>query len=142
MNVDIYPLAVLVLIGVGMLIGSYTIIGVAAFLKSNGNGVKTFGELLGFEGSLKIITVGWIVIAIAFLALAGVINEPAVVAIMSGIAGYVLGGVGKSKDVERLQLPENNSITKSSKITSVETAKFTSNTETSEESQLELEKLS
>lgn len=142
MNVDIYSLAVLVLIGVGMIIGSFTIICVVALWNSNENGGKVFGELLGFEGSLKIITVGWIVIAVTFLALAGIINEPAVVAIMSGIAGYVLGGVGKSKDVERLQLPENKPIAESLQITSAKNAELISNTETPEEKQSEVEKLS
>jgi len=67
-----------------MILSSYTILGVLAFLKSNPSGVNTFGELLGIDDSLKIVTVGWIVIAVTFLALTGVMSEPAVVAILSG----------------------------------------------------------
>ncbi len=104
---DVYALAVLVLIGIGMILGSYTILGVVAFWKSNPQGIETFGGLLGRNGWLKIITVGWIVIAVAFLALAKIVGEPGVVAILSGTAGYVLGGVGRPKREESPQLTEN-----------------------------------
>lgn len=117
MNVDIYSLAVLVLIGIGMILGSYTILGVVAFWKSTPKGVETFREILG-SGALKIITVGWIVIAVAFLALTKVMSESAVVAILSGTAGYVLGGVGRFKGAESPQLTENTEYSDRKKLES------------------------
>ena len=95
MTIDIYPLGVLVLIGVGLLVACYTILGVVAFKRGCAD---TFGLLLERGGVLKVIAVGWIIIATTFLGLAGVFKEAAVVAILSGTAGYVLGGVEKNKN--------------------------------------------
>jgi hypothetical protein len=95
MTVDIYPLGVLVLIGIGLILACYTILGVVAFRHGCAD---TFSQLLGRSGALKVITVGWIIIATTFLGLAGVFKEAAVVAILSGTAGYVLGGAEKTKN--------------------------------------------
>ncbi len=95
MTIDIYPLGVLVLIGIGLLLACYTILGVVAFRRGCAD---TFSLLLERSGALKVITVGWIVIATTFLGLAGVFKEAAVVAILSGTAGYVLGGVEKNRN--------------------------------------------
>lgn len=92
MAIDIFKLGLLVLIGVGLLIASFTIVGIIAFRSTKQDAAEKFIRLFERSDPLRIITVGWIVIAATLLALTGVIKETAVVAILSGTVGYVLGG--------------------------------------------------
>lgn len=77
----------------------WTILGSIAFWKSGTEAGQDF--LLTLQPSaesLKVFTIGGIVIAAAFLAFAGVIEGGAVTSILSGIAGYVLGTSGRGAD--------------------------------------------
>jgi hypothetical protein len=97
MTVDIIALAQLLLIGVGILAAGFTIVGAIAFWKTDKGAAKTFTLFFQRGDGLRMLTVGAIVVGVIFLALAGTIKEASVVAILSGIAGYVLGGYGRSK---------------------------------------------
>ncbi|HEX7314366.1 MAG TPA: hypothetical protein VF297_10610 [Pyrinomonadaceae bacterium] len=101
MNNDIYGLARLVVIGIGIVIASFTIIGAIAFWRTKQGAAEIFSRLFERSDAIRVLTVGGIVIAATFLALVGIIKESAVVAILSGIAGYVLGGTQRSKVGER-----------------------------------------
>jgi len=96
MTVDIIALAKLLLIGVGIM-GGFTIVGAIAFWKTEKGGAKTFTMFFQRGVALRMLTVGAIVVGAIFLALAGTIKESSVVAILSGIAGYVLGGYERTK---------------------------------------------
>jgi spore maturation protein SpmA len=76
-----------------------TTIGVIAFRRgvvAPGNNLAvTFSETFQRAKALQMITVILIVIAAVFLALLRIIEPNGVVGILSGIAGYVLGGIQK-----------------------------------------------
>src|SRR3982750_2357360 len=97
MTVDIIELAKLLLIGVGIMGAGFTIVGAIAFWKTEKGAAKTFILFFQRGDALRMLTVGAIVVGAIFLALAGTIKESSVVAILSGIAGYVLGGYERAK---------------------------------------------
>lgn len=77
-------------------VAGFTVVGVVAFIKTETGQAKSFTLLFKRGDFLKLLAVAGIVMAVFFLALAGVLSEAAVVAVLSGIAGYVLGGLEKS----------------------------------------------
>ncbi len=90
---DLLALAQILLVCVAILALAFTIVGGIAFWRTEKGGAKTFTLFIQRGDALRILTVVLIVIAASFLALAHVIEGTAVVAILSGIAGYVLGGL-------------------------------------------------
>jgi len=59
---------------------------------------KGFEEIAKFGGALRLLTVGLVISTATFLTLADKIKGEAVVAILSGVAGYVLGAFQRSMD--------------------------------------------
>ena len=94
--------ALYALIGALAFAACLTIIGSIAFWKTEKGAAKTFSLLLERSNVLQMLTVILIVAAATLLRLADAINSEAIVSILSGIAGYVLGGVGfgRQKDKE------------------------------------------
>jgi hypothetical protein len=76
-----------------------TVMGAIAFLRApkseKQNPAYTFSQLFERAKTLQIMTVILIVVAASFLALCGIINSNGIVGILSGIAGYVLGGLSR-----------------------------------------------
>lgn len=73
---------------------AFAIVGGIAFSKVQVGAGKSFGLLFIRGNFLRISTVVFCVFAVVVLAFAGKLSEGAV-AVLSGIAGFVLGGVGK-----------------------------------------------
>ena len=84
---------------------SFTTTAIVAFRRApqNMNPAYTFSLMFERAKALQMITVILIVVAVAFLALVRIIEPNGVVAILSGIAGYVLGGIrrGSKEDEEK-----------------------------------------
>lgn len=95
---DILQLAFYTLIGISVLLVSSTVITAIAFWRTTENSTRTFTRFYEQGAALRLITVGMIIIGSCFLALIGKIGSDAVVAILSGIVGYVLGGSGRAKN--------------------------------------------
>ena len=74
------------------------IVGGIAFWKTEKGGAKTFSLLLVRANALQMLAVILIVISAIILRLANAISSEAVVSILSGVAGYVLGGIAPKKD--------------------------------------------
>ena len=93
----IITLAELFLIGLGIVITGATIVYVAMFWKGNmtGNGIA---RILQQTDVPKLATIILIVLAASMLGLLGVIEGEAVIALLSGIAGYVLGHRASPKE--------------------------------------------
>lgn len=73
---------------------AFAIVGGIAFSKVQTGAGKSFGLLFVRGNFLRISTVVFCVFAVVVLAFAGKLTEGAA-AVLSGIAGFVLGGVGK-----------------------------------------------
>lgn len=86
----IITLAQLFLIGLGIIIGGATIVYGALFWKGNMTG-SSIARILQQTDVPKLATIILIVLAASLLGLLGVIRGEAVIALLSGIAGYVLG---------------------------------------------------
>jgi hypothetical protein len=82
-----YVTIIIAIIAVGA-----TIVGSIAFFKAGSGQAKTFSLLVQRAGALQLITVMSIIGASCFLAVIGKVNSEGVISILSGIAGYVLGG--------------------------------------------------
>lgn len=99
----IIQLAWIALLAVGTTVIAFTIMAVIAFQRApqDKNPAYTFSRMFERAKALQMITVILIVVAAAFLALLRVIDSNGVVGILSGIAGYVLGGLQKDAKEER-----------------------------------------
>jgi len=98
----IVQLAWIALLAVAFVAIAFIILGVIAFknVPERWNPAYTFSQMFERAKALQMITVILIVIAAAFLALLRVIDSNGVVGILSGIAGYVLGGLQKEPKEE------------------------------------------
>lgn len=76
----------------------FTILGAISFMRSKVGTAKSFTRLLERAEAVKLSAVILIVLAVTLLALLGRIDSQGVVGILSGIAGYVLGGLQKAAD--------------------------------------------
>lgn len=96
----IITLSELFLIGLGIVIGGATIVYAAMFWKGNmtGDGIA---RILQQTDVPKLATIILIVLAASMLGLLGVIAGEAVIALLSGIAGYVLGNRAAPKDPDQ-----------------------------------------
>lgn len=72
-----------------------TVLGVAAFKRTQHGAARTFSELFRRAGLLQLLTVLVIVVSVLVLAILGKTDEGALT-VLSGIAGYVLGGLPRS----------------------------------------------
>jgi hypothetical protein len=73
-------------------------VAIIAFRKDENASGKAFVEIAKFGGALRLLTVGLVISTAAFLTLADKIKGEAVVGILSGVAGYVLGGLQRAMD--------------------------------------------
>lgn len=73
---------------------AFAVVGGIAFSKTERGAGKSFGLMFSRGNFLRISTVVFCVFAVVVLAFAGKLSEGAV-AVLSGIAGFVLGGVSK-----------------------------------------------
>jgi hypothetical protein len=85
-------------------LAAFTVVGGIAFSKIERGAGKSFGLMFSRGNFLRISTVVFCVFAVVVLAFAGKLSKGAV-AVLSGIAGFVLGGV--SKDVASPPSTEN-----------------------------------
>jgi hypothetical protein len=91
-------LALYATIMVAVIVLGTTIVGGIAFWRSKQGQARTFSLLLQRANALQMLAVILIIVAAVVLRMANAINSEAIVSILSGVAGYVLGGVTKSKD--------------------------------------------
>ena len=82
---------------VGIVTFGVTILGGIAFWRTQSGGAKTFSLLVQRADATRLVTVLVIVAAAFVLALIGRVEAGAVVSILSGIAGYVLGGANAAR---------------------------------------------
>lgn len=96
----VITLAELFLIAFGIVIGGATIVYVAMFWRGNISGAS-IARILQQTDVPKLATIILIVLAASLLGLLGVIAGEAVIALLSGIAGYVLGNRAAPRGPER-----------------------------------------
>ena len=58
--------------------------------------------------ALQLITVGAVILAVVFLALINQINNNGMIALLSGISGYVLGNLGGKGKLKEQKTPEED----------------------------------
>ena len=93
----IITLAQLSLISLGLIIGGATIVYGVMFWKGNMS-APSIARIVQQTDVPKLATIILIVLAASLLGLLGVIRGEAVIALLSGIAGYVLGHRAGPKD--------------------------------------------
>ena len=93
----IITLSQLFLVGLGIIIGGATVVYSTMFWKGNMTGAS-IARILQQTDVPKLATIILIVLAASLLGLLGVIAGEAVIALLSGIAGYVLGNRAAPKD--------------------------------------------
>ena len=84
--------ALVALIGVTVI--GFTVVGSIAFYRAEKGQAVSFGLLFQRGNFLRLGTVALIILAVVLLALVGKLTEGAA-AVLSGLAGYVLGGLDR-----------------------------------------------
>ena len=75
---------------------SLGIMGAIAF-KGSQNSAGTYTKMFERANMLQMLTVISIIISVTFLGLTHIVEGSSVIAVLSGIAGYVLGGIKNDK---------------------------------------------
>ncbi len=76
----------------------FGVMGCIAFARTEKGSAKSFGLMFQRGNFLRIATVIMVVLAVLFLGLVDILKENGIISILSGIAGYVLGGLDRNKD--------------------------------------------
>ena len=84
---------------VAIVVGA-TVVGSIAFWRTETGGAKTFSLLLQRASALQMLAVILIILTAATLRILNLIESGAVVSLLSGIAGFVVGGTGRTKQGE------------------------------------------
>jgi hypothetical protein len=74
----------------------FTVVGSIAFYRAGAGQAKSFGFLFQRGNFLRLGTVVLVVLAVILLSLVGKLTEGAA-AVLSGVAGYVLGGLERQQ---------------------------------------------
>jgi amino acid transporter len=84
--------------GVILTIIGFIILGVIVFRRNDPTATRAFIELFSKGDVLRLLTVAGILVVIIALAFAKIIQGDVVASILSGVTGYVLGGLSGSKE--------------------------------------------
>ena len=93
-------LALYLTIIIAIIVAGGTVVGSIAFWRTQQGAAKTFSLLLQRANALQMLAVLLIILAAFALRILELINAEGVVSLLSGIAGYVLGGTGRTKQGE------------------------------------------
>jgi hypothetical protein len=85
---------------IAVIVAGGTIVGSIAFWRTQSGAAKTFSLLLQRASALQMLAIFLIILAACALRILDLINSEAVATLLSGIAGYVLGGTGRTKQGE------------------------------------------
>lgn len=95
---DLKPIIIYCVTGIVILATlAFGIMGCIAFCRTEKGSAKSFGLMFQRGNFLRIATVIMVVLAVLFLGLMDIIKENGIIGILSGIAGYVLGGLERTK---------------------------------------------
>jgi hypothetical protein len=80
-----------------------------AFWTARPHEPMAFTRLVGEGNGLRVATVLCLVVGVVYLGLLGAVKESAIAAILSGVAGYVLGGWNSGRSEDRATGPAGTS---------------------------------
>jgi hypothetical protein len=80
-----------------------TVVAVIVFRKADHSAARIFGQFMNRAGMLQMLTVATIVQTVLVLRIFDGLSADATISVLSGIAGYVLGGLTKPQEVGREQ---------------------------------------
>lgn len=89
----VYAIAKLFVVVFAIACATATIVGGIAFYKTDKGAARSFSELMRRAGILEIVTVILIAAAVSNMRMLDKLSAESTVAILSGIVGYVLGGL-------------------------------------------------
>ncbi len=92
----------------GLALVCFTVLGAIAFVRADKGTAVSFGLLFQRGNFLRLGTVALIVLAVILLALEGILNSEATATILSGVAGYVLGGLDRQSSTSKTNPKETN----------------------------------
>lgn len=81
---------------VGILAIGFSLVGVIAVWRTGKEGAGAFFRLFEKIQVLQMLTVMLVIASATILALLGILNSNGITGILSGVAGYVLGGLNRS----------------------------------------------
>ena len=82
---------------IGIMAIGLTFIGAIAVWRTPANGAEAFFKMFERMQVLQMLTVMLVLASATILAMLGILNSNGVTGILSGVAGYVLGGLDKPK---------------------------------------------
>ena len=95
--------AVVIILSFGFV--SFTVVGGIAFFRAGQGQAKSFGLMFERGNFLRLATAVLIILATVLLAALGKLTAEGVASILSGVAGYVLGGLDRQ---QQKTVPDNS----------------------------------
>ena len=83
---------------VALIAGGFTLVGAVAVWRSQRNGAWAFFRMFERMQVLQLLTVMLVIASATVLALLGILESNGITGILSGVAGYVLGGLGRGTE--------------------------------------------
>jgi lysylphosphatidylglycerol synthetase-like protein (DUF2156 family) len=101
-----FVIKLLIIMAVGVVAGviGFIIVGVLAFRKNDEKAMNAYITLFAKGDVLRLLTVAGILAAVLALTFARLVDGPVAASILSGIAGYVLGGLAKASNPQQKSL--------------------------------------
>src|SRR5262245_60229901 len=81
----------------GLAFTAFTVVGAIAFYRGGSGQPKSFGLLFERGNFLRLLTATLVILGVVILALTDKLEKEGTVAILSGVAGYVLGGLTRQQ---------------------------------------------
>jgi hypothetical protein len=100
---------------VGIVAFGFTLVGAVAVWRAGQHGAVAFFRMFERLQVLQLLTVMLVIASATVLALLGIVDSNGITGILSGVAGYVLGGLNRAapataKPVERPAVPAHAGI--------------------------------
>ena len=102
--------AIAVLVGIIAL--GFSVVGAIAVWHAGKNGAVSFFRMFERLQVLQLLTVMLVIAAATILALFGILDSNGITGILSGVAGYVLGGLNKAPAAPPVTKPAAGEATK------------------------------
>lgn len=95
---------------VGILAAGFSLIGLLAIWRSEQHGALAYFRLFERLQVLQLLTVMLVIASATVLALLGILDSNGVTGILSGVAGYVLGGLNRAAPAAEPKAPGTKTI--------------------------------
>jgi hypothetical protein len=103
----LFAIIIYLTVAVGLIIVGISVVGAIAFTRPDKTAAMMFSQALLRSNLTQMLTITYIILGACFLRAYDKISAEAVVSIISGVAGYVLGGTSRRRHASHVIEPQS-----------------------------------